>query len=72
MLEVHIVGDGNYAFYVYYKPDSDTRVSIAVLPLRNKVVVENPKYLGYAIELAKEFERKGEPEFSVIKSYKEH
>ena len=32
-------GDDSYAFYVHYKPDSSTRVSIPIFPLRNRVIV---------------------------------
>ena len=41
----HCGGDNNCGFYVHYKPDSDTNVTISVRPLRNQVIVEFPKIL---------------------------
>ena len=38
-------GDDSYGFFVHYKPDSDTNVTISVRPLRNQVIVEFPKIL---------------------------
>ena len=54
---------------IFIIPDSTINDSICVCPYRNLINVPNRHLFDYALNLAEEYEKRGESEFTVKKEY---
>jgi len=57
--------------WIEIKPNPKIYSSIFVTPDRHRIRIDNPELFSYAQTLAEAYERNGEPEFTIKKTYEE-